>query len=217
MARHTAVVLAVSIAAISSQTAVAGNLYVGSAFNTADTDGDGIFDIVDNAPYHVNADQADTDTDGLGDAADAVDNNLDPDGDGLIDSIDAQTQNMNVGALTYTLGGPYFVSIGQNLAVTYSADATSDSGFDRLTVSVDGVPNVAKYILTPSAPAITLFASDLAALGINTVGPHTFGVKSYYDQLPTYPEAFTTINVVVPEPTTLAGALLASMAGRRRR
>lgn len=49
----------------------------------SDTDGDGVDDGVDNCPSTANADQADTDRDGLGDGCDA-----DDDGDGVADSID---------------------------------------------------------------------------------------------------------------------------------
>lgn len=194
------------------------NLYIGIAFSTADTDGDGIPDQTDNAPYSPNPSQIDTDADGLGDASDAVPNLTDPDGDGIIDSADPQTQNGSVVAITYSLGGPYFVNVGQNLAVSYTASAATDSGFDRLTLSVDGVPNVATYIRPPTPAAIVLSGADLAALGINTPGVHTLGVQSFYRSINNYPEASATINVVAPEPIGIAAALLApALCSRQRR
>ena len=50
-----------------------------------DSDGDGVLDGVDNCPANANADQADTDGDGLGDVCDAMPNDFDNDGvdDGL--------------------------------------------------------------------------------------------------------------------------------------
>jgi hypothetical protein len=48
-----------------------------------DTDGDGIYDIVDNCPNVANADQADLDSDGTGDACDS-----DIDGDGVANATD---------------------------------------------------------------------------------------------------------------------------------
>lgn len=207
--------------AASATPILAGNLHVGATFNVVDTDGDGIFDVSDNAPYHSNISQMDTDGDQLGDAGDPNISSTDADGDGIIDPIDAQPANGFVQAITYTLGGPYFVSIGQNLAISYTSPVTSYTGYDRLTVSVDGNPNVAKYLITPSSSgAISLSGIDLAALGINTPGAHLLGVESFYDQDSAGGnlEAFTTINVVVPEPTTVAATtMLASALLRRRR
>ena len=48
-----------------------------------DVDGDGVNDDVDNCPDVANADQADADADGIGDACEA-----DSDGDGVIDDVD---------------------------------------------------------------------------------------------------------------------------------
>jgi len=53
-----------------------------------DTDGDGIADNVDNCVNTVNADQADTDNDGLGDACDNDTTYPDTDGDGFTDNVD---------------------------------------------------------------------------------------------------------------------------------
>ena len=58
-----------------------------------DTDGDGIYDSIDNAPYVYNPDQLDSDGDGIGDVADnapfvANPDQLDCDGDGIGDVAD---------------------------------------------------------------------------------------------------------------------------------
>jgi hypothetical protein len=52
----------------------------------ADDDNDGVLDVSDNCPLVANADQADRDGDGTGDACDPLDNR-DPDGDGVPNSI----------------------------------------------------------------------------------------------------------------------------------
>lgn len=55
----------------------------------ADTDADGVLDILDNCPDLANADQLDTDLDGLGDACDSSPlDGLDADADGVVDSLD---------------------------------------------------------------------------------------------------------------------------------
>lgn len=197
---------------------LASNLYVGTSFNAVDTDSDGIPDVVDNAPYAFNPSQADDDADALGNAADPSPSATDPDGDGIIDFIDPQPLNGSVYWIQYSLGGPYAVSIGQNLAIPFSANATTYTGFDRLAISVNGVPNVATYLLPPGATSLALSGTDLAALGINSPGTYTFGVTSFYNADSNYVEGQTSIIVAAPEPATFtAAASLAALAGRRRR
>lgn len=61
-----------------------GNFFVVTP--SCDADGDGVVTDTDNCPDVANADQADADSDGIGDACDAV--NDDADADGVGDSID---------------------------------------------------------------------------------------------------------------------------------
>ena len=73
-----------------------GSSLVSTASNTVipmrDSDGDGVFDVNDNCPNTVNADQIDTDHDGVGDVCDVLPNDAmewrDSDGDGVGDNLD---------------------------------------------------------------------------------------------------------------------------------
>ena len=62
---------------------LAAKTVVISFVNNTDTDGDGIYDHLDNCPNTPNANQADADNDGVGDVCDN-----DADNDGVIDSLD---------------------------------------------------------------------------------------------------------------------------------
>jgi hypothetical protein len=81
--------------------------------STSDTDGDGVFDNVDNCINDFNTTQLDTDSDGSGDACD-----IDDDGDGLTDVLEA------------TLGtNPLLI------------DTDNDGLSDFVEVNFDGNPN----------------------------------------------------------------------------
>ncbi len=66
----------------STRATYAGSAYLYLPFIDTDTDGDGIFDSVDNCPADANADQTDTDGDGQGNVCDFTPNG-DTDGDGV--------------------------------------------------------------------------------------------------------------------------------------
>jgi hypothetical protein len=59
----------------------------------ADDDDDGVFDLIDNCPDHANADQADSDGDGVGDACEDIFS--DDDGDGVEDGEDNCPDHVN--------------------------------------------------------------------------------------------------------------------------
>jgi hypothetical protein len=95
-----------------------------------DSDGDGIVDINDNCPNTVNANQSDTDHDGVGDACDALPNNAmewkDTDGDGVGDNLD-------------------------NCVAVANPDQADADG-DAIGDACDGTPNTAKYGSVIDAP-----------------------------------------------------------------
>lgn len=79
-------------AVVTTQVAALNGLHLLNTFtlffatgSNGDTDGDGLRDPNDNCPSISNADQTDTDNDGIGDACDS---NTDSDGDGIEDGID---------------------------------------------------------------------------------------------------------------------------------
>ena len=162
--------------AVSGDTAVAGTVLddvgstdQGSAYVfTApdDTDGDGILDSADNCPTTANADQADTDADGQGNACDPDDDNdglsdgdeatratdpLDPDtdNDGVLDSVDCNPTNSTIypGAVEIANDGIDQDCNGSDLVIATDTDG-------------DGVPNSLDNCPTVANPAQTDTDSD---------------------------------------------------------
>jgi len=95
-----------------------------------DSDGDGVLDINDNCPDTVNADQSDTDHDGVGDACDLLPSNAsewrDSDGDGIGDN--------------------------QDNCPTVANPAQTDSDLDAIGDACDSKPDTANYGSVIDAP-----------------------------------------------------------------
>ena len=112
----------------------------GLADATADTDGDGVRDAIDNCPAASNPSQSDADGDGIGDACDSTnDGHLDSDGDGLTNAQevikgtsptnpDTDGDGVNDGADAYPLD---------------PTRSTPDADGDGVNDSVDNCPSVA--------------------------------------------------------------------------
>jgi len=82
-----------------------------------DADGDGIEDSVDNCPNQANADQADTDGDGVGDVCDAIDDSIVPDAT-IINVDDNITGDVTWSAENiYRLNGRIAVEDGATLTI----------------------------------------------------------------------------------------------------
>ena len=193
--------------------AFAGNVVAGSAWQTVDTDGDGIADRVDNAPYTFNADQADSDNDLLGDATDPYLFVTDGDHDNVLDGFDPQPTDPTKTFVQYGLGGPYTASIGQAFAVNLAPNISTYTGYDRLAISLDGTPQAITFFKYPGDTSIPLTGG---AMGL-TAGVHTIGVTSFYNvnSLNLSLESFATV-IITPEPTTLVTLASVGLFALRR-
>ena len=80
----------------------------------SDTDGDGVLDTVDNCPLTPNADQADSNQNGMGDVCE------DRDGDGLVDAVD-QCPDSTPGAVMDVFGCEIFVLPASNYIVSVAS------------------------------------------------------------------------------------------------
>lgn len=106
-----------------------GSLWIVSEY---DTDGDGVPQLRDNCPLVPNANQADSDGDGRGDAC-----ALDWDGDGLIDSADCGPANALVGT-PQEITGLHF-TFGGKTTLSWTADRFSNR-YDVIRGNVPALP-----------------------------------------------------------------------------
>lgn len=107
--------------------------------NEMDTDGDGVFDAVDDFPNDA-SESVDTDSDGVGDNSDAFPNNsnetADTDGDGVGDNADAFPNNANETADSDGDG------VGNNADLfPFDANETIDSDGDGVGNNADAFPS----------------------------------------------------------------------------
>lgn len=93
----------------------------------ADSDGDGVADVVDNCVSISNPEQLDTDRDGLGNACDS-----DDDGDGVVDSLDAFPLDSRYRFDDDADGMPNAWELSFQLDAQDASDAGQDAEFDDL-------------------------------------------------------------------------------------
>lgn len=161
---------------------------IGGGGGPADTDGDGVADSADNCPNTPNADQADTDSDGTGDACDGGGGGMgggDFDGDGAVDSSDNCPNAANPTQADSDSDGTGDACETWRLQEIYSnSDGSvqyielSKSGDNTVTL-VGGVlkptPEVRTYTLTATTPDGTSQQDKHYLIGTSNVAT-TFGV-----------------------------------------
>ncbi len=127
----------------------------------ADTDGDGVPDIVDNCPSVANPSQADSDGDGVGDACDSF------------PTCALRTSNSPPVA---NPGGPYTLVIGQSLTLNAGASSDPDAVCGDSIVNYEwDINNDGTYDFTGSSSTLTLSWAQLTSLGITLSG--TYSIK----------------------------------------
>ncbi len=198
----------------------AGRVQAGVTFTTGwnsyDGDGDGVPNVLDNAPLDFNPSQMDSDNDQLGDIADPYPFSTNGDGDPQIDSYDVDPTNPSVWDSTLSFSGPATASYLASLTINFTI-APSVNNYDEFTIKLDTNPTpVAHWFGTTLDTSLQFSAVDLANLGITSPGVHTFYYQDRYNGTGSVEVAF------VPEPATLwlavfaGGGLVATIARRRR-
>ena len=109
----------------------------------ADTDGDGVLDTADNCPLTPNADQADSNQNGMGDVCE------DRDGDGLVDAVD-QCPDSTPGAVMDVFGCELFVLPSSNYQV--SVTSASCPGEDNGSLSLEILNTDYSYTAVVTGP-----------------------------------------------------------------
>jgi hypothetical protein len=170
--------------------------------NTVDTDGDGVADLVDNAPGTFNSSQIDTDADGIGDIIDPTPVNSNP-----------ALGDPGLGML-----GPYTIPSGSNVALDYlMASQTPPGAWGHIDLDLggNGIYDATFFgPLTASLNQIVISAGqfELPGLYSQTVpGSYAVYAKAFGPGMSSQFETITGVNVV-PEPTSLLMLLGGSLS-----
>lgn len=176
-----------------------------------DTDGDGVNDLVDNAPGAFDPSQVDTDADQIGDIIDPTPINSNP----------------ALGDPGLGFGGPYTIPSGSSVAVDYLMMLGTPPGawgYIDLDLGGNGVYDATYFgPLTASTNQIVIPAGmfELPGLYSQTVpGSYSIYAKAFGPGMHSQFETITNVNVTIPEPATtliLPTAVVAAMSYRRKR
>jgi Thrombospondin type 3 repeat len=176
--------------------------------NTVDTDGDGIPDLVDNAPGVAN-DQADNDADGIGNVIDPTPNNSNP-----------ALGDPGLGML-----GPYTIFSGSSVSLDYAMVLQVPPGawgHVDLDLGGNGVYDATYFgPLTASFNQIVIPPNQYEIPGVysqNVLGSYAIYAKAFGPGMQSQNVTITNVNVI-PEPASLCLVVVAglSLGSRRRR
>jgi hypothetical protein len=173
---------------------------------TVDSDGDGVFDIFDNAPGTSNVSQIDTDNDGIGDAIDPT----------------PFASNPNLGDPGLLLGAPSIIPVGSSASVPYLVVTPPPESFGRVELDLggDGTYDAVSFgPLTGSLNNIVIPASlfTSALWDLNTPGTYTLHAKALAAGRSSDNVSITNVTVVVPEPASLGLVLAPALPAMNRR
>jgi len=175
---------------------------------TVDTDGDGVNDLMDNAPGAFDPSQVDADADQIGDIIDPTPMNSNP-----------ALGDPGLGML-----GPYTIASGSNVALDYIMNSQTPPGawgHIDLDFGGNGVYDATWFgpLITAGYNQIVIPAGmfELPGLYSQTVpGSYQVFAKAYGPGMHSQFETITGVNVV-PEPATLWALLSAASLGLLRR
>lgn len=211
MNRTPLVALLLGCVSLSSWAAQASTIVPISQQLTVDSDGDGLVDLLDNAPGTSNPSQVDTDNDGIGDDIDPTPVNSNP----------------NLGDPLLILGVPVPITAGSNANFSYLTLNTPPGSWGRIELDFDLDTSADAIYFGPlSSSTNTLSIPASLYVGsswdLYTPGTYFVGMRVFAPGMSSQGWAQPFINVQpVPEPGSLTlaglGAAMAVAGCRRRR
>jgi hypothetical protein len=166
---------------------------------TVDSDGDGVMDVVDNAPGTFNSDQTDTDNDGIGDAIDPTPGNSNP----------------SLGDPGLGIYAPPSILPGGTASFPYTVLTTPPGAWGQILLDFD-LDNLADAVafgtLDTSIQTISIPANVFvgSSWDLYTPGTYTVAMKAFAPGMASQFWALPNVTVLpVPEPGTVALVALA--------